>query len=124
LPTTTRLQRKSGFWKHFRLVAAQSKCKPVAGFDDMPWSQLWSDFLVDASHFDYRKNMSLFGDPTPISKPSLDPDTWTEKHHRLIGEFVRQHHARLAHEIALGAFPGPATSESLIALPQGLSQIC
>ena len=35
-----------------------------------------------------------------------DVGQWEENHWRIAGEFIRRHHARLAHEIAIYGFPG------------------
>jgi hypothetical protein len=34
------------------------------------------------------------------------PDSWSTYDRKVIGEFIRRHHARLAHEIAIYGFPG------------------
>lgn len=38
--------------------------------------------------------------------PTGDPGDWTARQHLYIGEFIRRHHARMAHEIALCGVPG------------------
>jgi molecular chaperone HtpG len=74
---------------------------------DLPWSELWTDFLGEASRFDARKLFGLFGDTQPARNPGPDPSLWTSRDKLLIGEFVRRHHARLAHEVALWGVPAP-----------------
>lgn len=104
------------------LVSQDSRCKPIDGFDDRPWSEAWSAFVQEARRFDSRTNISLFGDPYGAAIPRLGSAAWTERHRRLVGEFIRRHHARLAHEIALGAFPGP-TGTHPISLPSDLDSV-
>jgi molecular chaperone HtpG len=72
---------------------------------DVPWPQLWADYLIEARRFDEPTLCRLFGEPTPISMPSDDPATWTQPHFMLIGEFLRRHHARFAHEVAYWGVP-------------------
>ncbi|HVE69855.1 MAG TPA: ATP-binding protein [Thermoanaerobaculia bacterium] len=80
---------------------------PAPGFDDPPWPRLWGDFLREASRFDERKLKALFGDSRPTRTPPLAREQMTYCDRLLIGEFVRRHHPRLAHEIALHGVPGP-----------------
>ena len=77
-------------------------------FRDRPWPELWSEFLREASRFDERRLISLFGASKPARVPPADRGDWTEYDRLLVGEFVRRHHARLAHEIAVDGVPGPA----------------
>jgi molecular chaperone HtpG len=77
------------------------------GFRDQPWPRLWHDFMAEAGRFDDRKLKALFDDMEPVRVPPLDPLMMTKRDRLLIGEFLRRHHPRLAHEIALTGVPGP-----------------
>ncbi len=84
----------------------------VPGFADKPWSMLWEDFIAESRRFSGRKLMALFGESDAIKPPPSDPNDldvhkMTGKDLLLIGEFLRRHHHRLAHEIALYGVPGP-----------------
>lgn len=79
------------------------------GFAEKSWSQLWDEFMAEARRFDERKLKALFDDVEPVRTPSLDPLTMSKRDRLLIGEFLRRHHPRLAHEIALLGVPGPAS---------------
>ena len=84
----------------------------VPGFADKPWSKLWEDFIAESRRFSGRKLMALFGESDAIKPPPSDPNDLdvhklTGKDLLLIGEFLRRHHHRLAHEIALYGVPGP-----------------
>ena len=76
-------------------------------FRDQPWPRLWNDFMAEARRFDERKLKALFDNVEPVRVPPLDPLLMTERDRLLIGEFLRRHHPRLAHEIALTGVPGP-----------------
>ncbi|MBF0415583.1 MAG: hypothetical protein HQL79_07425 [Magnetococcales bacterium] len=89
------------------LVNPESIWKPLDGFDDKPWNQLWSEFFMEAHRFDARTLNRLFGNSDPVRDPPMVPQEMTQKDRMLIGEFIRRHHPRLAHEIALYGFPGP-----------------
>lgn len=77
----------------------------IPGMGDKPWNVLWEDFCGEASRFDGRTLMRLFGETQPIRRPPLDPKLMTMKDRLLIGEFVRRHHPRLAQEIAMFGVP-------------------
>jgi molecular chaperone HtpG len=96
---------EDGFFELISGSYGPTTSKYVQG--DQSWPELWTDFLAEASRFDQRKLRSLFGDTDPIpSVPSTKLDL-TLRHRLLIGEFLRRHHARLAHEIAVIGIPGP-----------------
>lgn len=89
---------------------------------ERPWPQMWVDFLSEASRFDGRKLTDLFGSNEPVHRPDADPTKWQQRDRLLIGEFVRRHHARLAHEIALSGVPGPAAKRlKLTGVPEDLA---
>jgi len=101
------------------LVSEETPFKPTLWFKedhvgrpaDSPWPKLWAAFQREARHFGLSKIESLFGPgaegvPLVAHEETLDPRTWTETDRLLIGEFLRRHHARLSHEIALYGFPG------------------
>lgn len=73
--------------------------------DNQTWMQLWSEFILEVKRFDGKQNRRVFGSPEPVAEPPSDPADYTLKHRLLIGEFLRRHHPRLAHEIALFGFP-------------------
>jgi molecular chaperone HtpG len=78
---------------------------------DAPWCELWRSFQREARHFGTSQLELLLGAaaahvPRVAYQEELAPETWSEGDHLLIGEFLRRHHARLGHEIALYGFPG------------------
>ena len=87
-------------------LVTDDKRPVVLHTQDQPWPALWQKFLVEARRYDGRKLKDLFGEPEPVRDPPLDPMSMTKKDRMLIGEFLRQHHARLAHEHALYGLSG------------------
>jgi molecular chaperone HtpG len=77
------------------------------------WPLLWEQFIEDASRWDGRRLHAIFGDTESIRVPPADALYFTDRDKRLIGEFLRLHHARLAHEIALNGFPGAGAKHRL-----------
>ena len=80
----------------------------IDDFDKKTWSYLWEEYLSEAKRFSGKQLFSIFGDEdTIIRNPlSLKKSELTGNDKKLIGEFVRRFHPRLAHEIALTGFPG------------------
>lgn len=89
------------------LVSGSTHAERVEGFGDVAWPELWQEFLFSAKRFDDRALTDLFGRPVAVRTPPADKDEMTPHDRLLIGEFVRRHHPRLAHEIAVRGVPGP-----------------
>lgn len=79
----------------------------IKELDNSTWSDLWSDFLNEAKKFSGKQLKALFGkDDVIVRNPPLNNSgDITENDKKLIGEFIRRHHPRLAHEIAIKGFP-------------------
>ena len=75
--------------------------------DNFTWSDLWLDFLNEVKKFSGKQLKSIFGkDDVIVRNPPLNNSgDITENDKKLIGEFIRRHHPRLAHEIAIKGFP-------------------
>jgi hypothetical protein len=89
------------------LVTGKTKHSGVKEFDTKSWPELWNDFLFSAMRYDDRTIEAIFGQSVPMRRPPLNPGEMTQQDRKLIGEFIRRHHGRLAHEIALFGVPGP-----------------
>ena len=97
---------------------------PISLPAERPWPQMWSDFLSEASRFDGRRLRDLFGSNEPVHRPDPDPSHWQLRDRLLIGEFIRRHHARLAHEIGIVGVPGPTANRlKLNHIPADLTRL-
>ncbi len=109
--------REHGF---VELISEPSPLDPLPWFDtsrpdrvgDLAWPELWQAFRREARHFSQSTLDRLFG-PDNVQLPAIAfgeadtrPEEWTTGDRLLVGEFLRRHHARLGHEIAMGGFPG------------------
>lgn len=76
--------------------------------DNKTWRELWTDYLAEAKRFSSQQKRNIFGDEfQPYNEPDLtNKDNLTGYDKKLIGEFIRRHHARLAHEIAFNGLMG------------------
>jgi len=70
------------------------------------WSEIWSDYFAEAKRFDAKKLNSIFGDTVPVKNIPTNKIDLSARDILLIGEFIRRHHARMAHEIAFYGVPG------------------
>ncbi len=79
--------------------------------DKKTWKELWNDYLSESIHWSSKNLYDIFGNSNEIPKIQdlSDKDKLTGIDKKLIGEFIRRNHARLAHEIALKGFIGKET---------------
>lgn len=73
---------------------------------DPKWSVMWSDYVAEAKRFNSDKLKSIFNDSKPVSDIPDNKIDLTTRDKLLIGEFIRRHHARIAHEIVFNGVPG------------------
>jgi molecular chaperone HtpG len=80
----------------------------IPKFDTKTWKQLWEEFVDHSKKLNGKQLKAIFGDENTIvrSPPFLKRGEINENDKKLIGEFIRINHSRLAHEIALIGFPG------------------
>lgn len=91
---------------------------PPPRLAEKAWPVAWDEFLLEASKFDARQLVALFGDPTPVvARPQVSGLSVSRRDRLLAGEFLRRHHSRLAHEIALHGVPGPSSDRLLLGAP-------
>lgn len=76
--------------------------------DDKTWNELWNDYLNEVKRFSSIQKRNIFGDENVHFKlPDLtNKDNLTGHDKKLIGEFIRRHHGRFAHEIAIIGLKG------------------
>jgi hypothetical protein len=100
------------------LVGKNSRFQPLPWFReshegysaDAPWHELWEEYLREARRFSDRELTNIIGEESAqrwkLQKLPDDTGQWERNHYLIVGEFIRRHHARLAHEIAIYGFPG------------------
>lgn len=76
--------------------------------DIKTWRELWNEYLSEAKRFSSQQKRNVFGNEyQAYNEPDLtNKDNLTGYDKKLIGEFIRRHHARLAHEIAFNGLLG------------------
>lgn len=78
----------------------------ISGLDSKTWSSLWDDYKIDTLKLSRNQKYLLFGDENLIVEfPNIKSDNLTVNDQKIIGEFIRLHHPRVAHEVALKGLP-------------------
>lgn len=115
--------REAGFEQ---LVSGSTQHRPVPWFNkqqgnrrpDLRWDQEWESFCVEARQFSRTQLNRILGEGNhgvpEVVHGHTDPASWTEADRLVVGEFIRRHHGRLAHEIALYGFPGIPAAEQVV----------
>jgi molecular chaperone HtpG len=112
------------------LIGHGSRFRPLPWFDskqegywgDRPWADLWEDYAREARRFSGKQLANIIGEDAAKTNwkfdtlPASDGE-WTLNHRLIVGEFIRRHHARLAHEIAMYGFPGLDPGEAMHQFP-------
>jgi hypothetical protein len=86
----------------FQQLIARNNSAILCDLDSLSWPALWEIFLDEAKRFNQPTLVSIFGDAKPIEPLPEHPQDFTDRHRMLVGEFIRRHHPRLAHDLALG----------------------
>lgn len=103
-----------GFWSLLNDRHTDAEARQVAVFfGDQSWGELWRAYESEVERLDSDQRHSLFGVREHVTVPKQNSADLRDSQRRIVGEFIRRHHARLAHEIALHGFPAPTGKERL-----------
>ncbi|MCR9116887.1 MAG: ATP-binding protein, partial [bacterium] len=106
----------------FETLIRQSGEETISELDTVSWSNEWERFLFKAKRWTPEKTVDVLGSMSPDLRVTDPFERWgdlTSSDFRLIGEFIRIHHPRLAHEFALRGVPG--VEASFLELPKSIS---
>lgn len=101
---------ESGFYELIKGKAADWK---IPEFDKITWPDLWDEFLFSARRWDDQKLVQVFGSHRPgeqeitVRDPFENYTNLAAHDRKLIGEFIRTYHSRMAHEFAVFGVPAP-----------------
>jgi len=79
--------------------------------EETNWIKLWEEFKNEYKNFTPRELKDVIGDNIKLNGnltdhfPDLTEDNLTNAQMKVAGEFVRRHHARIAHVIAVFGYP-------------------
>lgn len=91
----------------YSLISGEFDDLRIKEIDQKTWKELWNDYLDEARRFGDIEKKNILGNPSWNFKiPEIEnKDKLTGEDKKLIGEFIRRNHPRIAHEIALRGFP-------------------
>jgi molecular chaperone HtpG len=92
------------------LICSSNDRIKIPQLDPQSWPALWRNFVGEVNRFGEEKLLSIFGSPEPFHTDLIDLEDLSEKTCLIVGEFIRRHHARLAHEIAVAGVPSSAAA--------------
>jgi molecular chaperone HtpG len=98
------------------LIRGDSAHQRVEGFDGEAqlWPKLWNEYIYSVKHWNDTTLINIFGEKAASLLHGTVPDPFSRYYdlrdtdRKLIGEFIRRHHPRMAHEFALYGVPGPS----------------
>lgn len=96
----------------FELIHGRTKSPTFPAFKDKPWSDVWDRFLFAARRWDEPVQRAIFGVDKNgrLLAETRDPFShWndlSDGDKKLVGEFIRTNHGRIAQECAIHGVPG------------------
>lgn len=87
------------------LVDPQLRNNNGNGKKEIEWHKLWREYQQEVRRFDGVKLNEILGSSTPVSFDEFDLERLNDRGIKIIGEFLRRHHHRLAYEIVVIGMP-------------------
>ena len=102
-----------------RLLESDWRDHCAEDLDKYTWTEAWDNYKSEVRRFSDEKLLQHFGEKIDISVVSTNLADMKHKDYLIVGEFLRRHHPRLAHEIACFGFPG---NELIPLFPDGFDE--
>lgn len=87
------------------LNSSRSRTKTV-WLDKHDWNDEWNCYIQEIRRYPEEKLLYHFGASYAVNEPDIKEGKLSDLDLLVVGEFLRRHHHRLAHEIALNKMPG------------------
>lgn len=88
------------------LIEPEWDSNRITSLDDKSWQIVWHEYVASAKLLPNAQKLRTFGKVLRVENTYLGKDPLIRDDILVIGEFLRRNHPRLAHEIAVGGFPG------------------
>lgn len=99
----------------YKLIFGIYKERKDEYLDSDCWETLWKKYFKEVARYSAKKLLNVFGSPNPIHNINdLKSDLINEKDKMVYGEFIRQNHHRISHEIILYGFIGTIDKEIIV----------
>ena len=89
-----------------KLLTGSRSITKTAKLDKYDWKSEWDRYIREIRRYPEEKLLYHFGISCAIEEPDLVKGEFSDLDLLVVGDFLRRHHHRIAHEIALGAMPG------------------
>lgn len=89
-----------------KLLSDDYPVTPISKLKDRTWREEWSAYLNHIKRYSREELEYNFGIGALDRLPDITSDNLTDVDKLIIGEFLRRHHPRIAHEIAIGSLLG------------------
>jgi len=88
------------------ILFGSKKSNKTEYLDELTWASEWQEYIECIRRYSGKKLKKIYGDSEPITIPNETMKDLTDRDILTYGDFLRQHHHRLAYEIAVDGFPG------------------
>ena len=75
-------------------------------YDGESWRIIWSKYIDEINRYSWEEMYTYFGEPISVREDCIEGKTLPDATRRIIGEFLRRYHHRIAVEAALSTLPG------------------
>lgn len=89
-----------------KLLSYNRNANRIKDLDSISWKEAWTKYIDKTKRYSSEKMLYHFGRNIPVREDCVEKEALDDDDKRIIGEFLRQNHGRLAHEIALFGLPG------------------
>ena len=89
-----------------KLLYGPRRTTKTARLDKLDWKAEWDRFIREIRRYPEEKLLYHFGMSHAIEEPDLEKGDFSDLDLLIVGDFLRRHHHRIAHEIALSTMPG------------------
>lgn len=89
-----------------KLLLGERQTYKTELLDKADWKTEWKAYIAKIKRYPEEQMLYHFGVSSLIEEPNLNAQFLSEIDYLIIGEFLRQHHHRIAHEIADMGMPG------------------
>ena len=89
-----------------KLLTGPRRTTKTARLDKLDWKAEWDRYIREIRRYPEEKLLYHFGMSHAIEEPDLEKGDFSDLDLLIVGDFLRRHHHRIAHEIAMGTMPG------------------
>lgn len=89
-----------------KLLTGSRRTTKTARLDKLDWKSEWDRYIQEIRRYPEEKLLYHFGMSHAIEEPDLEKGEFSDLDLLIVGDFLRRHHHRIAHEIALDTMPG------------------